>query len=96
MAINQNGTIRSTDIKRDGSIVSFRMGLDDGRNFPAGTVVVEDDGVLRQATDREAAHYSQANATEAQKAADRIANSGISTVLGLLNYLKAKFPEDFD
>ncbi len=97
MAIDNGEAIRPYSLRKaDNSVITVRVGVDDGGDFRAGTIVVEEDGVLREATANEAANFTDQNATEAQKAADRIVNSGISTVLGVTTYLKAKFPEDFD
>ncbi len=103
MAIDSGETIRSSRVRlADNSVILVRVGVDDGADFRSGSVVVEEDGVLREATANETANYSTANTLDASevdlrtKAGVANGDAGPVSVTGILNYLKAKFPEDFE
>lgn len=80
-------------------IQTVRTGVDDGTDFAAGAVVQVIDGVLELSNDRVAvSHLRRVAAVVASVAVAATAtavDTGAPTPVGILAYLKAKFPEDF-
>lgn len=112
MAINNALDVReSRYFSANGTPILRRIGQEDGNhpNLPdvngvivpvaIGDIIMEIDGVLRKATDREAAGYARNNTfdtTQANlktRAAD--INVPVPTPIAIKEYLKTKFPADF-
>lgn len=82
---------------RSGKVITDRLGVDDGVDADAGSVVREVDGKIIPATPREEAAYGARVATQ-ERTADigvKAAALATPTVRALADYLAAKFPEDF-
>lgn len=111
MAINNTLPIRDYTVNKDTGVVYVRHGQEDGTHtvlpdifgqptpVAAGRVIVETNGVLRVATDREASNYHKQNQRDALEAALKTRAGAIDvpvpTPLAIKEYLKAKFPGDF-
>lgn len=73
---------------KDGRVVTSRIGVDDGSDFNAGDVVVDDGSTVRLASDREVAAYDRIK-TEVDRAAARAAIRTATTVEELRDALIA-------